>query len=162
MPRRVRMANAEAPQHDVNNIGNGTVRPCETYRGELVRHRVITADGMDYMVATADERHFGREFVTAAYPVSRGYLVMMRQPLCTIPSRDAETALEEHTLLVQVLAEAGTRVVRARRRSAAWRRAERCAEPVQCDPQDVAVEPRDNILNITPILSGVERQASRA
>jgi hypothetical protein len=112
------------------------VRECEKYRGELARHRVLTADGQDYVVATSDERHLNRAFETAAYPVSRGYLVMMRQPLCVLTSQDAAAALSQHELLVRVLADIGTGVVRARRRSAAWRRAERWVRGERLDEFD--------------------------
>jgi hypothetical protein len=103
------------------------VRPCATYRGELARHRVITADGLDYVVATVDES--GRGYMTAAYPVAHGYLVMLRQPLCELRSANDAAAEAQHAQLVNVLAELGTAVVRARRRSAAWRQAERNVEP---------------------------------
>lgn len=83
---------------------------------------------MDYVVATADERRQGRGFVTSALPVVRGYLVMMRQPLCALTSATEEAAYNQHTLLVNVLVESGTRVVKARRNSAAWRRAERMVD----------------------------------
>jgi hypothetical protein len=101
----------------------GSVRPCTLYAGELARHRVITGDGFDYVVATVRE---GRQAacVTGAYPVVRGYLVMMRQPLYEVRQDSAELALEEHERLVSVLAEAGVRVVRARKLLAARQRAE--------------------------------------
>ncbi len=106
----------------------GSARECPTYRGELARHRVVTADGADYLITTADERRHRRGFVTAAYPVLRGYLIMMRQPLCALESQDETAALRQHRLLLEVMVESGTAVVRARRRSAAWRQAERTTE----------------------------------
>lgn len=123
MAKQVRKASAVAAESQM--VAPGSVRACAAYRGELARHRVITADGMDYVVVTADQRRQGRGHVTTAYPVVRGYLVMMRQPLCELVCVEDEAAREQHALLVRVLAEAGTGVVRARRRSAAWRRAER-------------------------------------
>lgn len=107
----------------------GSVRTCTPYQGELARHRVITAEGHDYIVTTvrvgaqqplgADDR-----YTTGAYPVARGYLVMMRQPLCEISSEGSAAAREQHEQLVRVLAEAGVGVVRARRILAARQRAE--------------------------------------
>lgn len=103
----------------------GSVRACTLYRGELARHRVITSDGFDYVVATVHQGRPGSlPFVTGAYPVVRGYLVMMRQPLYEVRSPDEETALDEHERLVRVLAEAGVGVVRARKQLAARQRAE--------------------------------------
>jgi hypothetical protein len=103
---------------------SGTVRRCMPYRGELLRHRIITADGLDYVVVTEQSFSTRKPFVTAAYPLSRGYLVMVRQPLCAIRSTDERTALMRHEQLVRVLAEAGVQVVRGRRLLEARRRAE--------------------------------------
>jgi hypothetical protein len=143
MARRVRVTSAAAGTADPVLPLPGSVRTCEVYRGEVARHRLITADGLDYVVATADERRQGRGFVTSALPVVRGYLVMMRQPLCALTSMSEEAARNQHTLLVNVLVEGGTRVVKARRNSAAWRRAERMVEAgatVTAAPADTAAE----------------------
>jgi hypothetical protein len=123
-----------APGGSAQEIVPGSVRQCPPYRGELARHRVITADGADYLITTADERRQGRGYVTAAYPVARGYLIMMRQPLCALESLDKSGALRQHDLLLQVMVGAGTGVVRARRRSAAWRQAERTVESAAAAP----------------------------
>jgi hypothetical protein len=105
---------------------NGSVCACRPYAGELARHRVISADGCDYVVATvAETAQERRVYVTGAYPVQRGYLVMLRQPLYEVRSADADDAREQHEALVSVLAEAGVRIVRARRILAARQRAER-------------------------------------
>ncbi|GAC1456179.1 MAG: hypothetical protein PVSMB4_16460 [Ktedonobacterales bacterium] len=59
--------------------------------------------------------------------------------MCALTSTSEEAAHNQHTLLVSVLVEGGTRVVKARRNSAAWRRAERLVEagatvtPAQAD-----------------------------
>lgn len=102
----------------------GSVRPCVLYAGEVLRHRIITADGHDFAVATSPRSERKAPFVTAAYPVQHGYLVMVRQPLCTLRAEDEATARENHEKLVRVLAEAGVGVVRARRALAARQRAE--------------------------------------
>jgi hypothetical protein len=102
----------------------GTVRECRPYAGEMARHRLITADGFDYVVVTLEPRHDGEKYVTEAYPVSRGYLVMVRQPLCELRSTDAHAAGKQQELLVHVLAEAGVKLVRARRALAARHRNE--------------------------------------
>ena len=107
----------------------GSVRVCVPYAGELARHRLISADGCDYVVATVLERGRSVHYVTGAYPVTRGYLVMLRQPLCEIRSEHADRARREHEALVQVLAEAGVSVVRARRILA------RCGVRSQCASQ---------------------------
>jgi hypothetical protein len=102
----------------------GSVRGCMTYRDELVRHRVISADGHDIAVATVTPHEGCAEYVTTACPVQQGYLVMVRQPICELHSASADAASDLHERLVRVLAEAGAGVVRARRTLAARRRAE--------------------------------------
>jgi hypothetical protein len=102
----------------------GSVRTCMPYGGELARHRLITADGHDYVVATVHLPGRKQPFTTGAYPVSRGYLVMARQPLYEVKSLNGDAAREQHEQLVAVLVEAGVGVVRARRALAARQRAE--------------------------------------
>jgi hypothetical protein len=102
----------------------GGVRACLTYADELLRSRVVTAEGQDYIVTTSTDIRAGQGYLTGAYPVSRGYLVMMRQPLCEFHHADAEAARERHMQLATVLAEAGVRVVRGRASLAARKRAE--------------------------------------
>jgi hypothetical protein len=102
----------------------GCVRTCLPYADELLRSRVLTADGQDYIVTTSADVRAGQGFLTGAYPVSRGYLVMMRQPLCEFHHADADSALERHRQLANVLAEAGVRVVRGRASLAARKRVE--------------------------------------
>ncbi|MGZ3582742.1 MAG: hypothetical protein ACXWQR_16110 [Ktedonobacterales bacterium] len=128
----------QASEQQAMQAPRGSVRTCVPYRGELARHRLITADGHDYIVTTTriPAAKYGAQrsetYVTGAYPVLRGYLVMMRQPLYEISEANSETAREQHEQLVRVLAEAGVGVVRARRSLAARLRAEK-AEAVKVD-----------------------------
>lgn len=124
MAKKASMAQAGGVS-DIPQLPYGSVRSCIPYHSELARHRLISADGHDYVVATARGDSEGRSFVTGAYPVTRGYLVMIRQPLCEVRTVNVEVAREQHEQLVRVLAEAGVRVVRARRSLAARQRAER-------------------------------------
>jgi hypothetical protein len=112
------------------------MRQCVPYAGELVRHRVITADGFDYVVVTLAPQN-DEKYVTAAYPVSRGYLVMVRQPLCELRSAEQRSATEQQELLVQVLAQAGVKLVRARRALAARHRNELVLTPEAETPQGI-------------------------
>lgn len=121
----------QASEQQAMQAPRGSVRTCVPYRGELARHRLITADGHDYIVTTTRVPAAGHgtqrpeTYVTGAYPVLRGYLVMMRQPLYEISRTDSDAAREQHEQLVRVLAEAGVGVVRARRSLAARLRAEK-------------------------------------
>lgn len=131
MAQQVQRAEQERLQPDLLFRGTprmeppcGSVRACVPYGGELARHRLITADGHDYVVATVHLPERKHPYTTGAYPVSRGYLVMARQPLYEVKSLDAGTAREQHEQLVSVLVEAGVGVVRARRALTARQRAE--------------------------------------
>jgi hypothetical protein len=115
---------AQATGHSRAGVAMGGVRSCLPYADELLRSRVITADGQDYIVTTSVDIRAGQGYLTGAYPVSRGYLVMMRQPLCEFHHAEAEEARERHVQLANVLAEAGVRVVRGRASLAARKRAE--------------------------------------
>ncbi|MBF6591073.1 MAG: hypothetical protein IVW57_11185 [Ktedonobacterales bacterium] len=121
---RMRGAATPSVANTHEHVPWGSVRSCLPYGGELARHRVITADGHDFVVATVELHGQKTRFVTAAFPVQQGYLVMVRQPLCELRSAESDAAREAHEKLVHVLAEAGVGVVRARRALAARRRAE--------------------------------------
>lgn len=118
---------APSAAHLPEQAPRGSVRACAPYAGELARHRVITADGFDFVVATMAPSAQRAHFTTAAYPVQQGYLVMVRQPLCELRGADADEAHEQHERLARVLAEAGVGVVRARRALEARRQAEHTA-----------------------------------
>lgn len=102
----------------------GMARSCMTYAGEKARHRVISADGQDFIVTTAADARVGSGFLTGVYPVSRGYLMMMRQPLVETNNATLADALEAHDQLVRALVEVGARIVRAQAVLRARKRAE--------------------------------------
>jgi hypothetical protein len=128
----------------------GVARPCMTYAGELARDRVVTPDGQDYIVTTAANIRAGSGFLTGAYPVSRGYLVMMRQPLAEFHSATEDEAREMHLSLASVLAEAGARVVRARASLLARKRAETREAKAARKPRIQDDEPLGAIVETAP------------
>lgn len=113
-----------APHVGHRNAVQAGMRTCLPCSGELARSRVITAEGQDFVVATVRDVRGGQGYLTGAYPVSRGYLVMMRQPLCEFHNDNQADARERHDQLANVLVEAGVRVVRARASLAERKRAE--------------------------------------
>ena len=118
---------------------NGTVRRCAPHPDELERHRVISADGYEVVVTTVHAAHGA--WLTGAYPVQQGYLVMICQPYFEAQSATEEAAAEQHEQLVRALADAGVGIVRARRRLAARQRAEQHeAITVQNRKDDLAVQ----------------------
>ena len=67
---------------------------------DFARHIAASPDGKHYVVATFDDRHMGRGFVTAAYPQQNGYMTLVRLPAIELSSSDVETALQRHKDLV--------------------------------------------------------------
>jgi hypothetical protein len=128
---------APAPTFDARPT-NGTVRRFAPHRDELERHRVISADGYDVVVTTVHAPHGA--WLTGAYPVQQGYLVMICQPYFEAGSATEEAAMEQHEQLVRALSGAGVGIVRARRRLAARQRADqREASIIQDRDDDLAV-----------------------
>jgi hypothetical protein len=118
---------------------NGTVRRCALHPDELARHRVISADGYEVVVTTVHAAH--GVWLTGAYPVQQGYLVMICQPYFEAQSATQEAAAEQHEQLVRALSGAGVGIVRARRRLAVRQRAEQYeAITVQNREDDLAVQ----------------------
>jgi type IV secretory pathway protease TraF len=114
------------------------VRRFAPHRDELERHRVISADGYDVVVTTVHAPHGA--WLTGAYPVQQGYLVMICQPYFEAGSATEEAAMEQHEQLVRALSGAGVGIVRARRRLAARQRADqREASIIQDRDDDLAV-----------------------
>ncbi len=100
---------------------NEVVRPRAVHRNEIERHRLLSADGYDTVVTTIHAAH--GVYLTGAYPIQHGYLVMICQPYFEAQSATVKTAAVQHEQLVRTLADAGVGVVRARRRLAARRAA---------------------------------------
>jgi len=67
---------------------------------DFARHIAASPDGKHYVVATFDDRHMGRGFVTAAYPQQNGYMTLVRLPAIELSSSNVETALQHHKDLV--------------------------------------------------------------
>jgi hypothetical protein len=114
------------------------VRRCDPYRGEIERHRVISADGYDVVVTTVHAPYGA--YLTGVYPIQHGYLVMIRQPYFEARSATEEAAAEQHEQLVRALTGAGVGIVRAQRRLAARQRAEHREATIAERDDDLAIQ----------------------
>jgi hypothetical protein len=110
------LLDAPAPRFGAH-LANGTVRRCAPHADEFERHRVISADGYEVVVTTVHAAH--GVWLTGAYPVQQGYLVMICQPYFEAQTVTEEAAAEQHEQLVRALSGVGVGIVRARRRLAA-------------------------------------------
>ncbi len=108
----------DAPAQAVGaHLANGAVRHCAPHPDELARDRVISADGYEVVVTTVHAPHDA--WLTGAYPVQQGYLVMICQPHFEAHSATEEAAGEQREQLVRALAGAG---LGSCERVAAWPR----------------------------------------
>lgn len=70
---------------------------------DLTRHIAVAPNEKRYVVATFDDRHLGRGYVTAVYPQQNGYLTLIRLVICEISSETVEQAVQKHIELVQTI-----------------------------------------------------------
>ncbi len=79
------------------------VAPVKLQTLDIARHVAIAPDDKHYVVATFDDVHMGRGYVTAIFPQQNGYLTLVRLPLHQFVSADPEEALERHIAVVQAI-----------------------------------------------------------
>jgi hypothetical protein len=70
---------------------------------DIARHVAISPNEKRYVVATYDDSHMGRGYVTAIFPQQNGYLTLVRLPLHEFLSSNPEDALERHIAVVQAI-----------------------------------------------------------
>ncbi len=70
---------------------------------DLSRNVAIDPKGKRFVVATFDDRHIGRGFVTAVYPQQNGYLTLVRLTICELRSETPEDALQKHVQVIRTI-----------------------------------------------------------
>jgi hypothetical protein len=70
---------------------------------DLARHIAVAPDGKRYVVATYDDTHLGRGYVTAVYPQQNGYLTLYRLMICELFSKTPDQAVQQQIAMVQVV-----------------------------------------------------------
>ena len=70
---------------------------------DLARHVAIAPDGKRYVVATFDESHLGRDYVTTVYPQQSNYLTLVRLPVCELFSQTPQEAVQRHITTIQTI-----------------------------------------------------------
>lgn len=68
---------------------------------DLSRHTVLAPDGNRYVVATFDDTHLGRGYVTAVYPQQNGYHTLVRLMICEFSSATPDEAIKRHLAAAQ-------------------------------------------------------------
>ncbi len=79
------------------------VAPVKLQTLDIARHVAVAPDNKRYVVATFDDTHLGRGYVTAIFPQQNGYLTLVRLPLHEFVAVDPEEALERHIAVVQAI-----------------------------------------------------------
>ena len=70
---------------------------------DIARHVAIAPNDKRYVVATYDDTHVGRGYVTTIFPQQNGYLTLVRLPVHEFTSSDADEAVERHIAVVQAI-----------------------------------------------------------
>lgn len=70
---------------------------------DVARHVALDPNGKRYIVATFDDRHIDRGYVTAVYPQQNGYLTLVRLLIYELKSETRDGALQNHVQLIQVI-----------------------------------------------------------
>jgi hypothetical protein len=70
---------------------------------DLARHVAIAPNGQRYVVATFNDTHMGRQYVTAIYPQQSRYLTLFRLLIKEKSSENAEQAIRQHIEWVQAI-----------------------------------------------------------
>jgi hypothetical protein len=68
---------------------------------DLARHTVIAPDGRRFVVATFNDKHLGRGYVTAVYPQQNEYLTLVRMTVLEKSKATPEEAIKSHIALAQ-------------------------------------------------------------
>lgn len=70
---------------------------------DVARHVALDPQGKRYVVATFDDRHIDRGYVTAVYPQQNGYLTLIRLRICELKSETRDGALQNHIQLIKTI-----------------------------------------------------------
>ncbi len=77
--------------------------PMRLHTLDFSRHTVIAPDGKRYVVATYNDTHLKRGYITAVYPQQNGYLTLIRLTLYEHSSRTPEEAMQHHIAVAQAI-----------------------------------------------------------
>lgn len=90
------------PQH-ARAVEIANALPMHLQTLDLARHTIIDPDGNRYVVATFDDCHLGRGYVTAIYPQQNDYLTLVRLTIAEFSSPTPEEAIQRHITVAQAL-----------------------------------------------------------
>ncbi|HEX6554622.1 MAG TPA: hypothetical protein VF026_17780 [Ktedonobacteraceae bacterium] len=77
--------------------------PIRLHAFDLARHAVISPDGRRFVVATSDDTHIGRGYITTVYPQQNDYLTLVRLTILETTSNTPEEAIKRHISVAQAI-----------------------------------------------------------
>lgn len=70
---------------------------------DLARHSIAAPDGKRFVVATFDDTHLGRGYMTAIYPQQYNYQTLVRLEIAHFSSPTPEEAMRRHIATLQAI-----------------------------------------------------------
>ena len=95
------LTNSALQSHQTRAVEIPQALPMRLHAFDLARHTVIAPNGKRYVVATFDDTHVGRGYVTAVYPQQNNYLTLVRLVVTELSSSTPEEAIKKHISMVQ-------------------------------------------------------------
>src|SRR5437763_12694616 len=77
--------------------------PIRLHAFDLARHTVISPDGKRFVVATSNDVHLGRGYVTAVHPQQNNYLTLVRLTILEVTTKTPEEAIKRHTNVARAI-----------------------------------------------------------
>jgi len=93
----------ELPTNQGRSVQIADAPSVRLHRLDLARHVAIAPDGKRYVVATYNDTHMGRGYVTAVMPQQNNYLTLIRLAVCEVDSDTAQDAVQQHIAVVQTI-----------------------------------------------------------
>lgn len=95
------LASISAPRTQTVEIADAL--PIRLHAFDLARHTVIAPDGKRFVVATSNDVHLGRGYVTAVHPQQNNYLTLVRLTILEVTTKTPEEAIKRHTNVARAI-----------------------------------------------------------
>ena len=92
---------ASSSQTQAVEIANAL--PIRLHVFDLARHAVIAPNGKRFVVATSNDTHLGRGYITTVYPQQNDYLTLVRLTILETISRTPEEAIKRHVSVAHAI-----------------------------------------------------------
>ena len=97
------LTNSALQSHQTRAVEIPRALPMRVNAFDLARHTVIAPNGKRYVVATFDDTHVGRGYVTAVYPQQNDYLTLIRLIITELSSPTPDEAIKQHISIAEAI-----------------------------------------------------------